>query len=101
MTTPWNGKERRGTEVSSVPLKAIIFLNRGEENSYQKLENKEEVYFKLLNQVYLPREKDMREKALKIIDVIIKKANFYEINVNKDIKSAQMTYERIIKDEIK
>ena len=100
-STPWNGKERRGTEVSSVPLKAIIFLNRGEENSYQKLENKEEVYFKLLNQVYLPREKDMREKALKIIDVIIKKANFYEINVNKDIKSAQMTYERIIKDEIK
>ena len=98
-SSPWNGKERRGNNISA-PLKAIIFLNRGESNSYQKLDNKE-VYFKLLSQAYLPKDKSKREKALKIIDIILKRINFYEINVNTDISSASMTNERIIKNEIK
>ena len=44
---------------------------------------------------------DKCEKALKIIDIILKRISFYEIHVNKDISSAEMTYERIIKNEIK
>ena len=98
-SNPWNGKERRGNNTSS-PLKAVLFLNRGD-NTYKKLENKEEVYFKLLSQIYLPRDKVKREKALKLIDILLKRLNFYEINVNMDISSAEMTYERIIKNEIK
>ena len=54
-----------------------------------------------MSQIYLPREKELREKALKLMDALLEKINFYEINVNKDIESAKMTYERIIKDEIK
>ncbi len=99
-SSPWNGKEKRGNNISA-PLKAIIFLNRGITNSYRKLDNKEEVYFRLLNQIYLPKEKSKRENALKIMDIILKRINFYEINVNMDISSAEMTYERIIKNEIK
>ena len=98
-SNPWNGKERRGNNTSA-SLKAVLFLNRGD-NTYKKLDNKEEVYFKLLSQIYLPRDKAKREKALKIIDILLKRINFYEINVNMDISSAEMTYERIIKNEIK
>ena len=98
-SNPWNGKERRGNNNSAC-LKAVLFLNRGD-NTYKKLDNKEEVYFKLLSQIYLPRDKAKREKALKIIDILLKRINFYEINVNMDISSAEMTYERIIKNEIK
>ena len=98
-SSPWNGKERRGNNTSAT-LKAILFLNRGN-NTYKKLDNKEEAYFKLLSQIYLPRDKDKREKALKIIDILLKRINFYEINVNMDISSAEMTSERIIKNEIK
>ena len=98
-SNPWNGKERRGNN-NSASLKAILFLNRGD-NTYKKLDNKEEVYFKLLSQIYLPRDKAKREKALKLIDILLKRINFYEINVNMDISSAEMTYERIIKNEIK
>ena len=98
-SSPWNGKERRGNN-NSAPLKAIIFLNRGD-NTYRKLDNKEEVYFKLLSQVYLPKDKEKREKALKIIDILLKRINFYEINVNMDISAGEMTAERIIKNEIK
>ena len=99
-SSPWNGKERRGNNIHA-PLKSVIFLNRGTTNTYRKLDNKEEIYFKLLSQVYLPKEKSKREKALKIIDILLKRINFYEINVNTDISSAQMTSERIIKNEIK
>ena len=98
--TPWNGKERRGNNISA-PLKAIFFLNRGETNSYHKIVNKEEIYVKMISQIYLPKEKVKREKALKVADAILKNINFYEINVTKDIESAKMTYEEIIKNEIK
>ena len=99
-STPWNGKERRGNNISS-PLKAIIFLRRGESNSYRKIANKQEIYIKMLSQIYLPKEKSKREKALTIADKLLKNINFYEINVTKEIDSAKMTYEEIIKNEIK
>ena len=98
--TPWNGKERISNNISS-PLKAILFLNRGESNSYRKIINKEEIYIKMISQIYLPKEKSKREKALKIADTLLKNVNFYEINVTKDVESAKMTYEEIIKNEIK
>ncbi len=99
-SAPWNGKERRGSDISA-PLKAILFLNRGETNTYRKIDNKEEIYIKMLSQIYLPKEKAKREKALKVADNLLKNVNFYEINVTKDIESAKMTYEEIIKNEIK
>lgn len=99
-SSPWNGKERRGNNISS-PLKAVLFLSRSEKPNYKKIINKEEAYIKLLSQIYLPKEKAKREKALKLVDLILKYADFYEINVNMNIESAKMTYERIIKDETK
>ena len=99
-STPWNGKERRGNNIHA-PLKAIIFLNRGLDNTYRKIDNKEEIYIKMLSQIYLPKEKNKREKALKVADTLLKNVNFYEINVNQDIDAAKMTYEEIIKNEIK
>ena len=99
-SSPWNGKERRGNNTSA-PLRSIIFLNRGITNTYKKLSNSGEVYFKLLSQIYLPTDKAKREKALILIDILLKSVSFYEINVNTDISSAMMTSERIINYEIK
>lgn len=99
-SNPWNGKERRGNNINA-PLKAVLFLSRNETPIYKKIVNKEEIYIKLLSQIYLPKEKSKREKALKLVDIIFKNLNFYEIGVNKDIESAKMTYEEIIKNETK
>ena len=98
--TPWNGKERKSNDVSA-PLRAILFLSRGETNTYRRIVNKEEIYIKMISQIYLPKEKAKRELALKAADSILRNINFYEINVTKDIESAKMTYEEIIKNEIK
>ena len=38
---------------------------------------------------------------LRKIKKLLKNINFYEINVTKEIDSAKMTYEEIIKNEIK
>lgn len=97
-SSPWNGKERRGNNISA-PLSTVIFLNRGIENSYKKINNKDSIYTNLLSQIYLPTGKTKREKALKIIDIILEEINFYNINVNMDIDAAKMTYERIIRYE--
>ena len=99
-SNPWNGKERRGNNISA-PLKAIMFLSRSEEPSFKKIINKEDVYIKLMSQTYLPKEKSKREKALKLVDKLLKLTNFYEINVNTSEESAKMTKERSIKDETK
>ena len=99
-SSPWNGKERIGNDISA-PLKAIVFLSRGEENTYKKIDDKSSHYLNLISQIYLPYDKAKRAKALNIADEIIKKVNLYEIHVNKDISAAEMTYERIIKNEIK
>jgi hypothetical protein len=40
-------------------------------------------------------------QPLKLIDILLKSVSFYEINVNTDISSAEMTSERIINYEIK
>ena len=39
-SSPWNGKERRGNNISA-PLKAVLFLSRSEEPNYKKIINKE------------------------------------------------------------
>ena len=99
-SNPWNGKERRGNNTCA-PLKAILFLGRSEEPNFKKIINKEEININLMFQTYLPKEKSKREKALKLVDKLLKQTNFYEINVNMGEESAKMTYEEIIKDEIK
>ena len=99
-SSPWNGKERRGNNISSL-LRSVIFLNRADLNTYSPLVNKEDIYFRLLSQIYIPKDKIKAKKALELIDVIVKSIIYYEINVNKDISAAIMTYERIIKNETK
>ena len=99
-SNPWNGKERRGNNTCA-PLKAILFLGRSEKPNFKKIINKEEIYIKLLSQTYLPKGKAKREKALKLVDKLLKQTDFYEINVNMGEESAKMTYKEIIKDEIK
>ena len=99
-SNPWYGKERRGNNTSA-HLKAILFLGRSEEPNYKKIINKEEIYIKLMSQTYLPKEKSKREKALKLVDKLLKHTNFYEINVNMNEESIKMTKERIIDYEIK
>ena len=94
-SSPWNGKEKRGNNISSL-LRSVIFLKRGETNTYKLLNNKEDIYFRLLSQIYIPKDKLKAKKALDLIDLIVGTITFYEINVNMSEDAAKMTYNNII-----
>ena len=97
-SSPWNGKERRGEDLSA-PLCGILFLDRGETPSCERIIDSQTIYFRLLSQIYLPYDKGKKEKALKIADAIFKEIPFYQIKATLNISSAYKTIERITQHE--
>ncbi len=82
--TPWSGK----TEINEneiFPLKAIVFLKQGKENSIRPLSTVEAVV-KLLNETKKPVFEDLMDIHMEIIANIIKKIPIYELicNISKD-----------------
>lgn len=88
--TPYNGKHRLGCN-SSVPLKAICILTRGEKNSIVPI-GKSEAYTMLLQQVYRPKDALQMTKTLKLIDRMAENVEFYRLACNMDIEAAEVAY---------
>ena len=94
--TPWNGKERRGSNTS-LPLKGIALLSRSETNSMKRIDKKEALV-KVLSQIYLPEDKILRIKALGLINDLLERVSFYDLQVNMDIEAAITSYQTMIKE---
>lgn len=82
--TPWSGK----TEINEneiFPLKAIVFLKQGKENSIRPLSTVEAVV-KLLNETKKPVFEHLMDVHMEIITNIIKNIPIYELtcNISKD-----------------
>ena len=84
--TPWNGKHRLGTNTS-VPLKAICFLQRGENNSIREV-SKAENLPKLLGQVFRPSDKEALNRVLKLTDRMTDMVKHYILSCNMDPEAA-------------
>ena len=54
--------------------------------------------FKLLNQVYMPREKELLVKTTDILKKVTDKCDFYYADVNKTVDSAKVIHNGL-KDE--
>ena len=89
--TPYNGKHRRGANMS-VPLKAVCVLKRGEENTIRRI-SPEEVFQYLVQQTYRPSDKMVYKKVLELLNILCKSCRFYELHCNTDISSAQVAYD--------
>lgn len=89
--TPYTGKHGIGNNIH-VPLKAICILNRSEKNDIQPI-SENEVYSKLVQQVYRPENVQQLEKTLKLIKKLLKKVNFYSLECNMDMEAAKIAYE--------
>ena len=82
--TPWSGK----TEINEnaiLPLKSIVFLKQGKENSIRKLTTIESVIM-LLQETRKPVFEDLMEKHIEFINKIIETTPIYELtcNISKD-----------------
>ena len=92
--TPFDG----GSGIAlneSYPLKAIIFVERGEENSVRIPESKEiiqKLYFQTARMV----DRKTAEKMLLNIEKLLSLTKFYVLTCNMDISAAYTAYNSII-----
>ena len=95
--TPFDG----GSGIAlneAYPLKAVVFLERGERNFVRVPENKEiiqKLYFQTAHMVGAATA----EKMLENFDRLIKLARFYVLTCNTDISAAYTAFENIIGNE--
>ena len=88
--TPYNGKHGLGCNIS-VPLKAICIIERGEQNSIEKI-SKHDAYDMLLQQVYRPSDGLALARTLDLIDKACERISLYRLKANMDISAAELSF---------
>ena len=88
--TPFNGKHRRGNNIS-VPLKAICILERSKFNHIKEI-TANEAYTTLLQQTYRPSNLSAMTKTIKLLDKLKTLVKFYQLGCNMDIEAAKISY---------
>lgn len=88
--TPWDGKHHLSTNTS-VPLKAIGFLERAEQNAARRL-SFAEAYPKLLQQIYRPLDGEAMKKTLALIDRLSRTVDLWLLQCNMKPEAAEAAY---------
>ena len=89
--TPWNGKHSLSTNIK-VPLKAICFLKRGEENKISRVSGIEWLSF-MLNQTILPKDANSMNNLLDLLEKMLTHTDTYELFCNISHDAAKTAYE--------
>ncbi|MCF0116296.1 MAG: hypothetical protein HUJ56_13175, partial [Erysipelotrichaceae bacterium] len=101
--TPWCGKEQLNSN-RAVKLKAIISLNRAEENSIERTDSIQLLPL-LMQQMYRPHTPGGPKRALYMAMELAKHTELYRLGCNMNQSSAVVSYEGMnsqnsIKEEI-
>lgn len=88
--TPWCGKEGYN-ENKSAPLKAICFLERGEENEIYPF-SKSVAAGKIIHQILVPKSTDDIVTVLDMLDHTLKKVDVWNLKCTMDISAADISY---------
>ncbi len=94
--TPWSGKEHMNTNMM-VPLKAVVFMTRNENNSIAEIGFSQAFPF-ILSQIYMHDGIEEVNKTLDLLDRMKENIQFYHFlcnNFKKD--SFQVSYNMITK----
>ena len=94
--SPWNGKHKLGKNTHA-PLKAIVWIKRGDINSIKKLDDPFEL---LLTQVYRPEDRFALLKMLDLMGRLIDDIPFYELYCNMEDEAAMVSYQGIFGEQI-
>lgn len=89
--TPWDGKHRLSTNASA-PLKAIIWLKRGDENHIEPL-SKPEMFPVLMGQGAWSKRGPLKPKAMQLEARLLDTAEFYQLSCNMDPDAARVAWE--------
>lgn len=89
--TPWDGKHHLSTNMS-VPLKAICILERGTENSIERI-SPDEAYPMLLQQAYRPSNPMSLMTVMQLLTELADNVGLYRLKCNMDKEAADVAYE--------
>lgn len=88
--TPWDGKHRLSNPIT-VPLKALVVLERDESNRIAPISFAEALPM-LLQQCYRPQTPRDMAQALDLLDRMAKNVKFYRLGCNMDPEAADVAY---------
>ena len=91
---PWCGKENWGCN-KTVPLKAICFIDRAEQNSISRLEDNREIMSRLFLQLVMPEEHRLMVKYLDFANKLINTVPFYLLRCNMELSAAQTAHDGV------
>lgn len=91
--TPWSGKTDRNINMR-VPLGAIVFLERSEENWVKKIKPAEAIPL-ILQQTIRPRDKEVMIKLLDMLDIVLSRVNLYKLGCNISEDAVKVSYNGI------
>ncbi|MBQ3356339.1 MAG: hypothetical protein IJG45_04410 [Oscillospiraceae bacterium] len=90
-STPWAGKE--GWQKNCiVPLRGICLLCRGEENKIERVEPKDCMRL-IIQQVYLPRDRQALILTLDLLDQILQKTPVYLLHCDISEEAVKTSFE--------
>ena len=93
--TPWRGKEKLGRNCM-VPLKAIILMERGDNNIIKEIPFEKALSF-ILKQTYMPDDKEKMKKTLQLLSRLNGEVRFYKFIFNNMKDDAfDVAYEAIV-----
>ena len=97
-SSPWAGKEDMYA-MHSAPLKAIIYIDRNEENSMEKIEFPQ-AFMYIFKQVFRASDEEIMRKTIQLIQKLKDKVSFWHFNCNnfKD-DCFEIAYKTLIGDE--
>ena len=91
--TPWRGKERMG-ENTSVPMKAVCFIQRGETVSLQRMDAKD-ITKKLFKQVLVPNNPMLMGQFMTLMERFVQEVPFYLYTCNMYKEEPEKLWEQI------
>ena len=91
--TPWMGKENMG-ENTSAPLRALCFIKRGEDVSLRRI-TADEVLPKLFQQVLIPKEEEMLDRFLTLMNRLMLTTPCFLLTCNREKEKPADIWEQI------
>jgi hypothetical protein len=95
--TPWQGKEKWGANTSA-PLHALCFLTRAAQNSIKPISD-EEAVMHLFHQVLIPKDAEMADRFLALLDDMICKTSVHLLGCNMEEEAAVVAFEGMQKEK--
>ena len=91
--TPFSGKTNLSKNIL-VPIKAIVFIKRGIENSVAVMDSKDALS-RIFGQTVFTQSPERMVKLLSLLDELLKTITVFELTCNMDVTSAKVAYEFI------